>query len=69
MGGDDVGVGVVRRVLHGAEVPDLVFLGDDHQAAGVLAGGALDADAARWPAGSPPPRQTVMPRSARYFFT
>ena len=35
-----VGIGVVRRVLHRAEIPDFVLLGDDHQAAGVLTGGA-----------------------------
>ena len=51
MGGDLVGLRVVRRVLHRAEVPDLVFLWDDHQAAGVLAGGAPDAYASRREAG------------------
>ncbi len=43
---DPFGVLVVRRVLHGAEVPDLILLRDDDEAAGVLAGRALDADAA-----------------------
>ena len=42
MGGNGVRRGVVRRVLHRAEVPNLVFLGNDHQAAGVLAGGPAD---------------------------
>lgn len=46
MRGDPLGVLVVRRVLHGAEVPDLVFLRDDDEAARVLAGRALDVDAA-----------------------
>ena len=46
MGGNGVRRGVVRRVLHGAEVPDLVFLRDDNEAARVLAGRALDVDAA-----------------------
>ena len=43
---DPFGVLVVRRVLHGAEVPDLVLLRNDDEAAGVLAGRALDVDAA-----------------------
>lgn len=51
MGGDLVGLRVVRRVLHRAEVPNLVFLWDDNQTAGVLAGGAPDAYAARREAG------------------
>ena len=46
MGGDLVGIGVIRRVLHGAEIPDLIFLGNNHQAAGVLARGSPDTDAA-----------------------
>ena len=46
MGRDPLGVFVVRRVLHGAEVPDLVLLRDDDEAARVLARGALDVDAA-----------------------
>ena len=46
MGGDLVGIGVVRRVLHRAEVPDFVFLWNDHQTAGVLARGAAHAHAA-----------------------
>ena len=41
VGRDPLGFVVVRRVLHRAEVPDLVLLGDDHQTAGVLAGGTL----------------------------
>ena len=47
VGGDDLAVGVVGGVLHGAEVVDLVVLGDDHHAARVLAGGALHAGAAQ----------------------
>ena len=47
VGGDDVAVGVVRRVLHRAEVVDLLVLGDDHHAAGVLARGALHAGASQ----------------------
>ena len=38
MGGDDGPcLMVVRRVLHRAEVADLILLWDDHQTAGVLA--------------------------------
>ena len=44
--GNDVAVGIVGGVLHRTEVVDLPVLGDDHHAAGVLAGGALDAGAA-----------------------
>ena len=47
MRGDDVGVGVVRRVLDRAEVGDVLVLGDDHKAARVLARGALDAHKAQ----------------------
>ena len=43
MGCDDVGVRVVRRVLDRAEVGDILVLRNDDQAAGMLAGGALDA--------------------------
>ena len=43
---DPVRVLVVRRVLHGAEIPDLVLLRDDDKAARVLARGALDAHTA-----------------------
>ena len=46
MGGDLVGIGVVCRVLDRTEIPDLVFLGDNHQTAGVLAGGTADTYAA-----------------------
>ena len=42
MGGDDVRVGVVSRVLHRAEIIDFLVAGDDHHAAGMLSGGALD---------------------------
>ena len=52
MSGDLVGFGVVRRLLDGTEVPDLVFLGNNDQTAGVLARGAAHADTAR--------RQTVL---------
>ena len=38
--GNDVAVGIVGGVLHRTEVVDLPVLGDDHHAAGVLAGGA-----------------------------
>ncbi len=44
MGGDLVTIGVVCRVLHRAEIPDLVLLGDDHQTARVLACGTSNAD-------------------------
>ena len=66
VGGDDIGIGVVRRVLYGTEVIDLLVLGDDHHAAGVLAGGALDAGAADGQAvllrlgGRPPPLLQVL---------
>ena len=46
VGGDDVAVGVVGGVLDGTEVIDLLVLGDNHHAAGVLPRGALDAGAA-----------------------
>ena len=42
MGGDDVRVLVIRWVLHRTEVVNLFVLGDNHHAAGVLSGGALD---------------------------
>ena len=42
VGGNGVCRGVVCRMLDRAEVPDLVLLGDDHQAAGMLAGGSTD---------------------------
>ena len=45
MGGDVGVLLVVGRVLHRAEVVDLHAPGDDDHAAGVLAGGALDARA------------------------
>ena len=41
---DDVAVGVVSRVLDGAEVRHVHILRDDDEAAGVLAGRAFDAD-------------------------
>ena len=46
MGGDDVAVRIVGRVLHGAEIRDVLVLRDDDEAAGMLTGRALDADAA-----------------------
>ena len=46
MGGDNIGVGIVGGVLDGAEVVDLLVLGNDHHAAGVLSGGPLDPGAA-----------------------
>ena len=42
VGGDDVRMGVVRRVLHRAEIIDFFVSRDDHHAAGMLAGGAFD---------------------------
>ena len=47
VGGDDVGVRVVGRMLDGTEIVDLPVLGDDHHAAGVLAGGPADPGAAQ----------------------
>ena len=47
MGGQGGAVDVVRRVLNGGELADVVFLGQHDDAAGVLAGGALYAHAAR----------------------
>ena len=44
---DDIGVDVVRRVLHRAEIPDLILLRDDDKAAWVLARRAAHIDAAR----------------------
>ena len=43
---DPLGIFIVSRVLHGAEVPDLVLLRDNDEAARMLAGRALDIDAA-----------------------
>ena len=47
MGGDDVAVRIVGRVLHGAEIRNVLILRDDDEAAGVLAGRALDTGAAQ----------------------
>ena len=47
MGGDGIGIIGVRRVLHRAEVLHILIVRDHHQAAGVLAGGAADAHAAK----------------------
>ncbi len=59
---------IVRRVLDGAEVIDLIGIRHDDHAAGMLAGGTLDAGTAQ--------RQAVLfrvvdrsPRSSRYFLT
>ena len=61
---------VVGRVLHRAEVPDLVFLRDDDQGRrGAGPSSGLHADAAQRPAGCSSARLTVRSRSARYFFT
>ena len=38
---------IIRRVLDGAEIVDLVGIGHNHHAAGVLSGGALDTGAAQ----------------------
>ena len=51
MGGDLVGVGIVGGMLHRAEIPNLILLGDDHQAAGMLAGGTPYPHAARGQSG------------------
>ena len=47
MRGDRVAVGVVRRVLYGAEVLDIHVVRHDDEAAGMLARRASHADAAR----------------------
>ena len=47
MGGDGIGIVGVRRVLHRAEILHILVVRDHHQAAGVLAGGAADANAAK----------------------
>ena len=47
MGGDGVGIVGVCRVLHRAEILHILVVRDHHQAAGVLAGGAADANAAQ----------------------
>ena len=47
MGGDGVGIVGIRRVLHRAEIFHVLVVRDHHQAAGVLAGGAADANAAK----------------------
>ena len=43
---DDIGVGIIRRVLDRAEIVDLHIAGNDDHTAGVLTGGALDAHTA-----------------------
>ena len=47
MRGDRVAVGVVRGVLHGAEILDIHVVRHDDEAAGMLARRAAHADAAR----------------------
>ena len=44
--GDDIGVGIIRRVLDRAEIVNLHIAGNDDQTAGVLTGGTLDAHTA-----------------------
>ena len=56
MGGDDVAVRIVGRVLHGAEIRDVLILRDDDEAARVLAGRV-------WGDGKTPP-----PYGKLYFF-
>ena len=51
---DNVAVGIIRRVLHRAEIRHVLVLRHHHKAAGVLAGGALHAHK--------PQRQTVLLR-------
>ena len=47
VGGQQTARHIVRRMLDGAEIVDLVGVGHDHHAAGMLAGGALNAGAAQ----------------------
>ena len=42
VGGDDVRMGIVRRVLDWAEIIDFFVARDDHHAARMLTGGTLD---------------------------
>ena len=42
MGGDDIGIRIIRRVLHRAEVRHIHILRDDDKPTGMLARGALD---------------------------
>ena len=51
MGGDLVTVGVICRVLHRTEIPNLILLRNNHQAAGMLAGGTPHAHTAGSQAG------------------
>ena len=46
MGGDDIGVWIIGRVLHWAETVDLIVIGNNDHATGMLASGALDTGAA-----------------------
>ena len=57
VGGDGGALHVVGGVLDGGKLADVVLLGQHHDAAGVLARGALDAHAAR--------RQSFLVRAAR----
>ena len=47
VGGDDVRIRVIRRMLHRSEVIDLVVIGHNNHAARMLAGGALDTGTAQ----------------------
>ena len=47
MGGNDVGIRVIRRVLHGAEVRHIHILRDDDKPTGMLACGAFDTHEAK----------------------
>ena len=67
VGGNLIGVGVVGRVLDRAEVPNLIFLGNDHQAAGVLARGPADAHAARSQASLLGPGRRLAPFGQVFF--
>lgn len=44
MGGDYIALGVVGRMLNGAEICDIHILRDNDKAAGMLTCGALNAD-------------------------
>ena len=46
MGGDDIGVWIIGRVLHWTEIVDLIVIGNNDHDTGMLASGALDTSAA-----------------------
>ena len=46
MGSNLIGIGIIRRMLHRTKIPNLIFLGNNHQTAGVLTGGTPHAYAA-----------------------